>query len=449
MNIPLDGIDGSGLSKDQLYAKCLSETLRDRALIASMKNAKRFVPDEVLVSSKKRREAKEAELASQLVPIRRRDRLEELLVLENKKKLREEQRLREERRALGLPEEEFEADDVSSAKSSEHTQPKTPTPQPQEISRSITPASQCSADHDLRDTIRAVEAIVEEEPPMYPNQPLSRTQVLGLRKLVHNQAKKNRQKVEECPNQPHLCPHCFEVNVQAKHLCPTMSGSLAFRKTGKIIDEDKGVKFGMKEYDALPNGEYDDTTQQNVVSNQSRIADYNPHPHGTGVVFLPLTKSDGAGASSNQGTRHQFYGGPKRDPIFNNNIPDGCPAEVDLQYPGSTYNVYDTRDGIYSQKANERTTPAGSDMQVEGHRIIQEEKSTVSSAAPATCECSNKPSAEYLDNFKTTSALWKTTNQDRETDMQRFLEFQKNRMNTNSKQVYGETTSRFPPVAAN
>lgn len=457
--------DGTGPSKDELYAKCLQETINNRALIASMKNAQRFVPDEMLVSSKKRREAKEEELASLLVPVRRRDRLEEMLVLENQARIREERRLRAERRALGLPEEEEplreEGSERASGSANSNHSDKAPSsassqgPQQQRLSGNSTPVSRCSADHDLRRTLQAIEDIVDEEPQERPNQPLSRAQVFQLRKLVHEQAKKSRKQVEECPNQPHLCPHCFAVNVQGKHLCPQMSGSVAFRTTGKVVNPDAGTKFGVKEQQALPNGQYSDNMDSNMLGGRARVANFNPHPHGTGVVFLPVTRADGGAAQPTQmKPRHEFYNGPgSREPIFNNNIADTDAAEGDLQYPGSTYNVYDARDGAYGARGE----ATGANPSVEARQAAEAQGRNVrfasndNNCAGGVCGAGVGNGANGVDpmqKYKTTSALWRTTNQDRETDMQRFLDFQKQRMNSTSKQIYDESASRFGPGAA-
>lgn len=448
LKIGKENCNGTGPSKDELYAKCLKETLNNRALIASMKNAQRFIPDEMLVSSKKRREAKEAELASLLVPIRRRDRLEEMLLLENQARLREEMRVRAERRALGLPEDDVEpveqTGDEAAAGGSAHSSDKAPSTTSSQRQRRLgsggnTPSSRCSAEHDLHETLDAIHDIVHDEPDPYTDKPLTRQQVFKLRKLVHEQAKKSRKQVEECPNQPHLCPHCFAVNVQGKHLCPQMAGSVAFRTTGKVINPGAGTKFGTKD-EPNANGQYSDNMDSNMLGRRARIHNFNTHPYGTGVVFLPVQQGESGPQSQPVKTRNEFYGG-RNEPIFNNNIGDNQAAESDLQYPGSTYNVYDSREGAYGSEGGNVQG-----LQIEGTAVENAGKQDALGRQYVD-NGGHIPSSEPMKQYKTTSALWRTTNQDRELDMERFLEFQKGRMNATSKQVYGESASRFGPEA--
>lgn len=437
--------DGTGPSKDELYAKCLQKTLNNRALMASMKNANRFIPDEMLVSSKKRREAKEQELASLLVPVRRRDRLEEVLLLEHQARLREEKRRRAERRALGLPEEEEEEapagvnaeeaiEDAAAVPSSDGAS--VTSSQQRRLGGSVSPSSACSADRDLHATLRVIEEIVED-PHSKPDQPLTRLQLLQLRKVVHEQSKKSRKQVEECPNQPHYCPHCFAVNVQGKHLCPCMSGSVAFRTTGKVINPGAGVKFGTNDK-PLANGQYDDHINS-TATQHTRIHNFNPHPHGTGVVFLPVVRGEGV-SSLPAKPRHEFHSNARTENLFNNNIPDNEAAARDIQFPGSTYNVYDDRDGAYGEH-NAAQPLAHADPETKGDITVGGQKA-------GRQEVTKASAVDPMKDYKTTSALWRTTNQDRETDLQRFLDFQKERMNTTSKQVYDESASRFAPAAA-
>eukprot|EP00796_Vickermania_ingenoplastis_P013379 gene13379-9206_t len=455
LKIAKENCDGTGPSKDELYAKCLKETLNNRALIASMKNAKRFVPDEMLVSSKKRREAKEAELASQLVPVRRRDRLEEMLLLENQARLREEMRLRAERRALGLPEEEQTGKQTpeevpgSAVSVSEKSESTTSSQQQRRLgSGDSTASSRCSADRELRNTLRTLQGIMDEDPETNANQPLTRNQVLQLRKLVHEQSKKTREKVGNCPNQPHLCPHCFAVNVQGKHLCPQMSGSVAYRSTGKIINPNAGVSYGTRE-PPMGNGQYSDNMDSNMLGKRARVKNFNTHPHGTGVVFLPVTMDSNQG---NQGSavkpRHEFYNGPRNQPVFNNNIADNEPAEGDLQYPGSTYNVYDARNGAYgAERGNVPPPPQVEGAAAEAGRPAPGAGTYNAAERGEQQQQQRGCCCDPMDQYKTTSSLWRTTNQERETDMQRFLDFQKGRMNATGKQVYDESASRFGPGA--
>lgn len=427
----------NGPSKDELYARCLQKSIQNRALIASMKNAHRFITDEMLASSRAKRDAKDREYASKLIPVRRRDRLQELLLLEHAARIREGKRVRAERRAQGLPEDSD--DDSCCCDCNEENEGKesssTPSEQPEVLSRGSTPASKCSAEHDLQSTLEAIENIVKESPDARPVDPLNRNQIFQLRKLVHERAKKDRKQVEECPNQPHLCPHCFAVNVQGKHLCPQMSGSVAFRTTGKVINPNNRVKFGLTEHDALPNGQYDDTVNRAGVGKGFRLAEYNPHPYGTGVIFPPLVAADTK--ASHLKPRHEFYTGPLRKggkELFNNNICDCEPAKNALQYPGSTYNVYDGREGAYGRSVG--GSPPGdaccccmegnAPCAAEGERRI----------LPHVAEGSPKGQEDPMKRFTSTSALWRTTNMEREADLERYLDFQKNRLKAVSKDVY-------------
>lgn len=429
-----------GPSKDELYARSLQKSINNRALIASLKNAHRFITDEVLASSRAKRDAKEREYASKLVPVRRRDRLQELLLLEHGAGIREARRLRAERRAQGLPED---SDDDSSCDCCQENRKESSSPRRREscgVSRGSTPSSKCSAEHDLHSTLDAIGKIVKDSSPnTRPTDPLSRNQIFQLRKLVHERAKKDRKQVEECPNQPHLCPHCFAVNVQGKHLCPQMSGSVAFRTTGKVMNPSNHVKFGLTEQDALPNGQYDDTINRAGLGRGARLEEYNPHPYGTGVIFPPLVAT--GGAASNIKPRHEFFAGSSvgkegGGELFNNNICNCEPAQNALQYPGSTYNVYDNRDGAYGRALGEgQPTENTCCSRREGNALCaaDEGKTMHSDVADGSSRGMDDP----MKRIKSTSALWKTTNMEREADLKRFLDFQKNRLKTASKDVYG------------
>lgn len=428
----------NGPSKDELYARCLQKANQKRALAASTKNAHLFVPDELLASSRAKREAKDREIASQLVPVRRRDRLQELLLLEHASRIREAKKLRAERRAQGLPADSDE--DVESNNDKEVQNEECPCiPSGQPHRSESTPSSKCSAEHDLHSTLDAIGNIVNDfSYNTRPTDPLNRTQIFQLRKLVHERAKKDRKQVEECPNQPHLCPHCFAVNVQGKHLCPQMSGSVAFRTTGKVINPNNRVKFGVKECEALSNGQYDDSVTRSGVGKGSRLEEFNPHPYGTGVIFPPLRSADDQ--ASKIKPRHVFFsdapaGKPEKE-LFNNNICDCQPAQNYLQYPGSTYNVYDDREGSYGHAGDggysqENGCDSCRDRAVEhsakGEHIIR------SGAAEGAPQSGN----ELMKNIKSTSALWRTTNMEREADLERFLNFQKKCLKAASKDVYG------------
>lgn len=446
LRIPKDKIDGSGMSRDELYMKSLRESTRARALLDSTKNASKFIPDEQLVSSRKRREAKEAAIASHLVPVRRRDRLEELLLLEHKARLREEARLRAERRAAGLPEDDDEVPENSSI--GEGVSPETPGSEGSADKQRLgsghsTPSSRCSADHDLRAALRTIKDIVEEDPGT-PQQPLSHDQIYKLRKLVHDQEKKNRAVVAECPDQPHICNHCFAVNVQAKHLCPQMHNSVAFSRTGKVINPDAGVKFGVSESQRGLDGTYEQSNLHlnEISSNRTRLAEYNPHPHGTGVVFLPVVRGAGVSFTGSKGTTNGKS--VRFQPTFNNNIAADEAVEDGLQYPGSTYNVYDDR---YNSNPIAKSVGFANDSaksNTSSNGMTETDGGSNAGSGKQPAEAATGASTVHPTS---SSALWRTTNQIRESDMERFLTFQK-RMATNGRKVYDSTATRDAPQTA-
>ncbi|RNC50301.1 hypothetical protein TcCL_ESM12659, partial [Trypanosoma cruzi] len=91
---------GKGRSRDELYLRTLNQTLRARSLMASSKNACKFQPDEILQSTRG-----DMARAALTVPVRRRDRLQELLILENKERIKAERQRRQNLRAMGLPDD--------------------------------------------------------------------------------------------------------------------------------------------------------------------------------------------------------------------------------------------------------------------------------------------------------------------------------------------------------
>lgn len=413
----------------------LKDSIRAKAFLDSSKNSGKFIPDEQILSSMKRREAKEMENASRLVPLRRRDRLEELLLLENKARFREEARLRAERRALGLPEEETEgqtmvaeamSDDVSEQQASQ-------TPSQRRLSSGAsTPASHCSAVDDLDVVLRGIQGIVDEDPDTTTG-PLTHQQVYKLRQLVHSQNKKARKLVDECPHQPHVCGHCLDVNVHARHLCSQVTGSVAYEATGKIINPEEGIKYGTHEQRGL-GGTYSTKTvdPRMVTSSNTRIANYNPHPYGTGMVFQPVSSAKTSSQTAAPGTRSVRF-----QASFNNNIGAEEPVEEDLQYPGSTYNVYDSR--ATPQAAAQRTPPNADSTTGTAAKIdpLSSNKSTSQNGVNGNAT----HTADGMEKYTSSSAMWKTTNQDRELDMKRFLEYQA-KMKANARQVYDETATR-------
>ncbi|AYU81576.1 hypothetical protein LdCL_320008500 [Leishmania donovani] len=426
----MEALDRPGMSKDELYMKSLHQSLRAKAFLDSSKNAGKFIPDEQLLSSTKRREAKELALAAELVPVRRRDRLQELVLLEHKERLREEAALRAERRALGLAEEEEPVSAVHSD-SPASTRPSSKESMQQRLSSgAATPASRCSAEHDLHVMLKGIRDIVDEDPAA-SSDPLSREQVYKLRQLMHTQKKKTREMIDNCENQPHVCGHCLDVNVQARHLSASPHDSVAYGLTGKVINPEEGVKFGT-DTQRDPSGLFNASTVDPamVSGKKSRLTSYNAHPYGTGMVFLPVSSLNGGSGSAVGGQSTRFRAS------FNNNIGSGEPVEEELQFPGSTYNVYDT--GLAKE-----ATPQAVAKADKAQRTVKID--TASSNESSQCGA-NEPKATATaapeqPTYSSSAAMWMTTNQDRELDMKRFMEFQQ-KLKANSKRVYAETASR-------
>ncbi|CBZ29419.1 conserved hypothetical protein [Leishmania mexicana MHOM/GT/2001/U1103] len=427
----MEALDRPGMPRDELYMKSLHQSLRAKAFLDSSKNAGKFIPDEQLLSSTKRREAKELALAAELVPVRRRDRLQELVLLEHKERLREEAALRAERRALGLPEEEEEPVSAVHSDSAASTRPSSKETLQQRLSSgAATPASRCSAEHDLHTMLKGIRDIVDEDPAA-SSDPLSREQVYKLRQLMHTQKKKTREMIENCENQPHVCGHCLDVNVQARHLSASPHGSVAFGLTGKVINPEEGVKFGTDE-PREPSGLFNASTVDPamVSGKKSRLTSYNAHPYGTGMVFLPVSSLKGGSQSAVGGQSTRFRAS------FNNNIGSGESVEEELQFPGSTYNVYDTG---FAKEARPQAVAKADKAQ---HTVKID---TASSNESSQCGA-NEPKAAATavpeqPTYNSSAAMWMTTNQDRELDMRRFMEFQQ-KLKANSKRVYAETASR-------
>ncbi|GET91365.1 hypothetical protein, conserved [Leishmania tarentolae] len=429
----MEALDRPGMSKDELYMKSLRQSLRAKAFLDSSKNAGKFIPDEQLLSSIKRRDAKDLALTAELVPVRRRDRLQELVLLENKHRLREEAALRAERRALGLPEEEEEEEPVSTAHSDSpaSTRPSSKESMQQRLSSgAATPASRCSAEHDLHAMLKGIKNIVDEDPAP-SSHPLTREQVYKLRQLMHTQKKKTREMVDNCENQPHVCGHCLDVDVQARHLSALPNCSVAYGLTGKVINPEEGIKFGTHTQ-REPNGMFNTSTADaaEVSGRRSRLTSYNAHPYGTGVVFLPVSSLNGKSqnAVGSQSTRFRAS--------FNNNIGKGEPVEEELQFPGSTYNVYDSGFAKATTPQTEtKANKAERTVKIDTASSNESSQHGVNELKVAAIAAPEQPT------YNSSAAMWMTTNQDRELDMKRFLEFQK-KLKTNSKRVYEETASR-------
>ncbi|CCW62701.1 unnamed protein product [Phytomonas sp. EM1] len=431
-----DSMKVPSLSKDEMYMKYLQSTLNKRALMVSSKNASKFIPDEQIVSSLKRREAKEAAIASQQFPLRRRDRLEELLILEHKMRLKEEARLRKERLKLGiLDDHERVMTDGEVCDSSKDATTQVPvSPDQNSVGDRSTPLPRCSAEHDLNGTLCEIKDILEEEANAPPGKELSHQHIFKLHQLVQRHDKKSREQQRMCPQQSHLCNHCFDVEVQARHLCPSASlGSVAYKETGKVINPEEGIRLGTDSQRG-PGGTYtaDDVTR--FMASNMRLRDYNPHPYGTGVVFMPLsaTANHGNVKSKTNGNHVKF------EPTFNNNIAPEEPVVSEMQYPGSTYNVYD--EPTLSGKCTKND--AGTITSVKQYAVDPENNTTENSNFVHRNEVEAKTVGDKSKlEGKSSSSFWRTTNQARDMDMERFLKFQK-MLKDNSRQVYESTAPR-------
>nr|CCC94457.1 conserved hypothetical protein [Trypanosoma congolense IL3000] len=194
-------------SKDQLYVKALNDTLRAKSLMESMKNAHKFEPDEMLQSTRGNMAR-----AALTVPVRRRDRLQELLILENKERLRTEQQLRRDQLRAGMT--------VSDGDTRMHDRAVATDDQEVTTEASTLPADvpRCSAEEDLQAALKTIKDITEEHNGMGQKQLLP-VHIQRLRDLVRRQGKKTKNMMEGCPEQPHLCGHCFAVNAEGKHKC--------------------------------------------------------------------------------------------------------------------------------------------------------------------------------------------------------------------------------------
>lgn len=437
MRAAMQSLSRPGMSKDELYMKSLQQSLREKAFADSSKNVGRFIPDEQLLSSTKRKEAKELALAAELVPVRRRDRLQELLLLEHKARLDEEARLRAERRALGLPDEEGRSVTPTPASTRPSSKAGSATPPARLSSGAATPVSQCSADHDLHTMLRGIRDIVDEDATTAASAPLNQQQVFKLRQLVHNQKKKARAMVDDCESQPHLCGHCMDVDVQARHLCPPQRESVAFGLTGKVINPEEGVKYGTESARGF-DGTYSTASVNHAMlsSKKSRQgASYGSRPAASGVALPPVASANTGSPANTQSARFRAS--------FNNNIGSGETVDAGLQFPGSTYNVYDrpaSRDGAAAAKGGAKADSAAKIDTVSSNASSQ-------NAANSQKAAGGGAAAAAEPTYASSSAMWKTTNQDRELDMRRFLEFQQ-KLKTNSKRVYDGSASRSPKAAS-
>ncbi|EAN78817.1 hypothetical protein, conserved [Trypanosoma brucei brucei TREU927] len=383
-------------TKDELYVKALNDTLRGKSLKASMKNSYKFEPDEMLLSTRGNMAR-----AALTVPVRRRDRLQELLILENRERLRTEQELRRERLRSGLtlPDEDVRLHDQSVGTDGQElvVEGKSASAEQQPV---------CSADEDLREALQTIKNVTDGHKASGGPRPLSVRHIEMLRELVRKQDKKTKKMVAECPEDEHLCGHCFAVNAQGKHECQVPPA------------------------DVLR-----DSLLPSVRGKQQRF-NFSSHPYGSGVVWLPLNTA-GDRTALKEGASQAS--GVLKDSYANSNA-------------GAQGNVEDV-DAFDAQDArSDRTNGSGSTGS--GEAAAGEPNAQKGGTPPSTNKADESGKQTKEDEsaaLKSGTALWRTTNQETSMQMNRYLEFKK--LHDAAAQVYAESAVRRPastlPAAAN
>ncbi|EKF31354.1 hypothetical protein MOQ_004808 [Trypanosoma cruzi marinkellei] len=377
---------GKGRSRDEMYLRTLNQTLRARSLMASSKNACKFQPDEILQSTRG-----DMARAALTVPVRRRDRLQELLILENKERIKAERQRRQNLRAMGLPDdaEKTSRDFAVGTRDDFNVERELGKTNDAEV---VLPRAH-SADEDLRHVLNTVRAITEEHDAGDSSKSLTSDQIHRLRRLVQEHDNKRKKATADSPLQPHVADHCHQVsqpNTQQK-LFPS------------------------------------------IHDRSTRRLKYNSHPYGTGVVWLPLEEEN----TDENGKNATFTAAGKLD---NTKLSDEAYAEH--QYPGGTYNKY-LNDG---PKAAEGTTlndafpPTADNLAASADPKSLEKGNNAENLARSDAE--RKSSLKEKPTYKSSAALWRTTNQDCAAQMKRFLEFKK--LQTDAARVYAESAVRRP-----
>ncbi|KAH9589308.1 hypothetical protein LSM04_006270 [Trypanosoma melophagium] len=396
-----------GCSKDELYLRTLNESLRTKSLMASSKNAHRFKPDEMLQSTRG-----DMARAALTVPVRRRDRLQELLILENKERMKTERQLRCDRIHSG-----FSADDEygvrDQAVGPQDDLPRSPAEEDITAAAAGTGKFQpvCSAEEDLQGALQTIKKITDTHAAGDPKGPLSTEAIHELRRLVATQDEKTRKMVADCPEQPHTCNHCLAVNVQGKHQCQLPPHMLL-----------------------------KDSQLPSIRGTRTRRYVYNPHPYGSGVVWLPLEEGVDTAAAAERRKNGTSSSGSSVD--------SDEKVEDAYQYPGSTYNQHKhkvktaarTAGENEKEKGMETTLTNGDRTQLNGtHKTSNKVDSSVNvKNGHETKEAATREPLPY----KSSAVFWRTTNQDRAAQMKSFLEFQK--MHKDASRVYAESALRRP-----
>ncbi|RNF03339.1 uncharacterized protein Tco025E_08196 [Trypanosoma conorhini] len=394
-------VSGNGRNKDELYLRTLNQSLRARSLMASSKNAHKFKPDEMLQSTRG-----DMARAALTVPVRRRDRLQELLILENKGRMKAERQLRRDRRAMGLPEDEDDTLRERGVGTRDDFPDAAPENELPAAEAAVRPG--CSAEEDLCHALNTIKTITDEHAAGDASKPLTAEGIRRLRRLVHEQDEKTKRMIAECPQQPHMCGHCFAVNAQGKHLCQVPPPHILR-----------------------------DTLLPSIHGQSKRRFKYNTHPYGSGVVWVPLeeeARDEGSkyvmptAAEAADAAEAEKRGSARSD---------DDKAEAAYQYPGSTYNKYlngakpakevTTKEGVLPEMADGRAGLVDS-------KSLEKGGSTGDEAPPAA---GKSGPAKEPPTYKSSAALWRTTNQDRAAQMQRFLEFKK--LHADAARVYAES----------
>lgn len=365
----------NGHGKDALYFRTLDNTLRARCLLESSKNAHRFRPDETLQSTRG-----DMARAALTVPVRRRDRLQELLILENKERMRAERQLRRDCRTAGVRGEAEEVRERAVGTDSDVI-PGPASGDAYAAETAIQPV--CSAEEDLLYALKTIKKITDEHGEDNRERPLTSDHIRELRSLLREQDDKTKKMIASCPEKEHTYAFASTVSGKGRH-------------RDHVHDR------------ALPS----------IYGGKTQRLDYSPHPYGSGVVWLPLDAQNGGVASRRRESSEA----------------DDA-AHKDFQYPGSTYNKYH-----YSSKASEavaadrRAPPVVSDRTERLAPEKGEERDDAREVVPILVEKKKEQTP-----YKSSAALWRTTNQERAAQMQRFLEFKK--LHADAAKIYAEGAS--------
>lgn len=388
-----------GQNKDELYLRTLNESLRSKCLMDSSRNAHKFRPDEVLQSTRG-----EIARAALTIPVRRRDRLQELLILQNKARIKAERQLRRERRAAGLPDAESEmcdravgtADDASVVGGVRFLENGEEAKKQHAADVVVRPA--CSAEEDLLYALRTIKQVTDEHGDGNMDQPLTAEQVNKLRNLLEEQDEKTKKMIADCPEKEHRYVYSSSVN----------------RKKGE-----KGYK--------------QDTFFPSINKRTAQRINYNPHPYGSGVVWVPLARQNEDAVVEKRGN------GEANDDAYEN-----------FQYVGSTHNKYNYAPAAKKVSQNDKEAQRTVAHRADLHDVKSKEQVKNGETAKEGQDVKANGTKVKMP-YKSSAALWRTTNQEQAAQMQRFLDFKK--LYDTASKVYAESAvkrnaNNFPLVAA-